>query len=82
MYCPRVAQSKQKIGQDKAKLKAKLCTLAANRRLICPAELDVLAINALCSSILNKLNISLNAGCKLKLDASDCCIGSETLLKL
>jgi hypothetical protein len=48
-----------------------LCPLAANRSLICPAELDVLAINALCSSILNELNISLNAGCKLKLDASN-----------
>ncbi len=70
MYCPRVVQLKQNAPKKNPR-NAKLCTLAANGSVICPAELDVLAINAHCSSILNELNISLITGGKLKLDASN-----------
>jgi hypothetical protein len=57
-------------------------TIATVRTLVCSAKHDALAVNAICSSILDEVDIGLDTSRKLELDATSCRIGSETLLNL
>jgi hypothetical protein len=69
------------IQRRKQKIKSKVSTVVAGGTLVCPAKLDVLAIKPICPSILDEIDIFLDASCKLEFDATRCCVGSETLLK-
>ena len=60
--------------EKRLKESQKQSTLAAFAALVCPAELDVLAINAICSSILDELDIGLESSHELELDARSRCV--------
>ena len=71
-----------KLKEHSRNFKAKSSTIATVRTLVCSAKLDVLAVNAICSSILDEVDIGLDTSRKLESDATDCRIGSKTLLNL
>jgi hypothetical protein len=66
--------------RESSNKKLKASTIASFSTLVCPAKLDFLAINAVCSSTLNEFHVLVDASRKLEPDATSSCVGAETLL--